>query len=120
MERRVSVLIIDDDDTFCRLLAEILEAKGMEVEWTTDGFAGYERSLYEPYDLFILDERMPLVFGTELVEDLKKDNPDAKIILTYAFADEALMEKSKSLGVPLLSKPFSANRLLEEVSKTLG
>ena len=114
------VLIVDDDQTFCQLLAEVLEGRGIKVVWTTDGLEGYEMSLYETYDLFILDQRMPLVLGTELVEELKKDNPQAKIILTSAFADEALQNKSQSLGVPLLSKPFSAKRLLQAVESALG
>jgi DNA-binding response OmpR family regulator len=116
----VRVLIVDDDETFCQFLAEVLEDKGMQVVWTIDGLAGYEKSLYESYDLFILDERMPLVLGTELVEDLKKDNPQAKIILISAFADETLQKRSQRLGVPLLSKPFAAERLLEVVKRTLG
>src|SRR5919108_2767775 len=120
MERAVRVLIVDDDKTFCQLLAEVLEGRGIEVVWTTDGLEGYEMSLYETYDLFILDQRMPLILGTELVEELKKDNPGARIILISAFADEALQNESKSLGVPVLSKPFSANRLLEAVETALG
>lgn len=92
----------------------------MQVVWTTDGLSGYEKSLYESYDLFILDERMPLVLGTELIEDLKRDNPQAKIILISAFADEALQKRTQSLGVPLLSKPFAAERLLETVARALG
>jgi DNA-binding response OmpR family regulator len=114
------VLIVDDDETFCQLLAEVLEGKGMNVVWTTDGLEGYEMSLYEAYDLFILDQRMPLIFGTELVQELKKDNPEAKIILISAFADEVLQNKSQSLGVPVLSKPFSAKRLLQLVENALG
>jgi two-component system, chemotaxis family, chemotaxis protein CheY len=113
------VLIIDDDETFCQLLAEVLGGKGIDVVWTTDGLKGYEMSLYERYDLFILDQRMPLILGTELVEELKKDNPAAKIILISAFADEALQSRSQSLGVPVLSKPFSAKRLLQLVESAL-
>ena len=114
------ILIVDDDETFCQLLAEILESRGAEVVWTTDGLAGYERSLYESYDVFILDQRMPLVLGTELVEDLKKDNPEAKIILISAFADRALQSMSQALGIPLLSKPFSAQDLLRAVEGIIG
>ena len=114
------VLIVDDDETFCQLLAEVLENKGIHVVWTTDGLLGYEKSVYESYDLFILDQRMPLILGTEIVEDLKRDNPQAKIILISAFADEALQKRSQNLGVPLLSKPFAAERLLEVVRGTLG
>jgi CheY-like chemotaxis protein len=116
----VRVLVADDDETFCRFLAEVLESKGMSVVWTTDSLKGYETSLYETYDLFILDQRMPLMLGTEFVEELKKDNPRVKIILTSGFADDALRTRMQSLGVPLLSKPFSANRLLQVVESVLG
>ncbi len=120
MDKRVSVLIVDDDETFCRLLAEILESEGMEVAWSTDGLAGYEMSRNRPYDLFILDVRMPGVLGTELAQDLKGHNPEAGIILISAFADEALRQQSQSLGVSLLSKPFTAVHLIEKITKTLG
>jgi DNA-binding response OmpR family regulator len=116
----VRVLIIDDDRTFCELLAETLEEKGIEVEWTTDGFGGYEMSLDQPYDLFILDQRMPLVLGSELAEYLREDNPEAKIILTSAFADETLDDIAKRIDSPLLSKPFRANRLLELIKRLLS
>jgi DNA-binding response OmpR family regulator len=119
-ERDVKVLIIDDDSTFCELLAETLEEKGMEVEWTTDGFGGYEMSLGQPYDLFILDQSMPLVLGSELAEYLREDNPEAKIILTSAFADETLGDIAKKMDSPLLSKPFAANRLLGLIKHLLS
>ncbi len=114
------ILIVDDDETFCQLLAEILESRGFQVVWTTDGIAGYEKSLYESYDVFILDQRMPLVLGTELVEDIKKDHPKANILLISAFADGALQSLSQTLGIPLLSKPFSAQELLRAVEAIVG
>jgi two-component system, NtrC family, response regulator HydG len=114
------VLIVDDDEAFCRLLAEILERKAAEVSWTTDSFQGYEMSCRQPYDLFIFDVRMPLFLGTELAEDLKKDRPGAKIILISAFADDSLRKISQKIGAPLLSKPFTAESLLEMVESTLS
>jgi two-component system response regulator HydG len=114
------VLIVDDDEAFCRLLAEILERKAAEVSWTTDTVQGYEMSCRQPYDLFIFDVRMPLFLGTELAEGLKKDRPGAKIILISAFADDSLRKISQKIGVPLLSKPFTAEHLLETVENMLG
>jgi CheY-like chemotaxis protein len=76
-------------------------------------------SLDQPYDLVILDQRMPLVLGSELAEYLREDNPEAKIILTSAFADEALDDIAKRIDSPLLSKPFAANRLLELIKRLL-
>jgi DNA-binding response OmpR family regulator len=114
------VLIIDDDESFCRLLAEILERKAAEVSWTTDSLEGYEMSRRQSYDLFIFDVRMPLFLGTELAERLKKDRPGVSIILISAFADDSLRKISQKIGAPLLSKPFTAEHLLETVESTFG
>ena len=57
METRV--LVVDDDETSCRLLVKVLSGVGMKADWTTDSLAGYDLSLRQHYDLFILDVRMP-------------------------------------------------------------
>jgi CheY-like chemotaxis protein len=119
MEKKMQILVVDDNEIFCRLLTEILESEGMQAEWTTDGLAAYEMCTHHAYDLFIIDVRMPLVLGTELAEVLKKEKPNAKIILVSAFADAALQKTSRHMDVTLLSKPFSAKRLLEVVETTL-
>jgi|SRR6266540_6917018 len=114
------VLVVDDDETSCQLLVKVLRGKGMETDWTTDSLTGYALSLHHHYDLFILDVRMPLLLGTEFAEGLKKEHPKAKIILISAFADEALQKTAKSLGVSLLSKPFTPDRLLKMTAEVLG
>ena len=63
---------------------------------------------------------MPLVFGSELAEYLREDNPEAKIILTSAFADETLGDVAKRIDSPLLSKPFPSNRLLGLIKHLLN
>jgi DNA-binding response OmpR family regulator len=113
------VLVVDDDEAFCQLLVKILQSNGMEAEWTSDGLSACEKTLRQPYDLFIFDVRMPLVLGTELAEGLKKERPDAKVILISSFADEALQETAAHLGVSLLSKPFTLNRLLQTTTEVL-
>jgi two-component system cell cycle sensor histidine kinase/response regulator CckA len=114
------VLIVDDDEICCRLLAKVLKHKGLEADWTTDSLTGYNLSLHHPYDLYILDVCMPLLLGTDLAESLKQENPEAPIILISAFADETLLKTAHSLGVALLSKPFTPDRLLAVTSEILG
>ena len=114
------VLVVDDDETTCRLLVKVLRSQGMDADWATDSLAGYALSLHHPYDLFILDVRMPLLLGTDLAEGLKQEQPRAKIILISAFADEALEQTAKTLGVALLSKPFTPTRLLKATAEVLG
>ncbi len=111
------ILIVDDDKIFCCLLAEVLESQGYRVEWTTRALEGYKMSQRTHYDLLIFDVRMPFLLGTELAEGLKQQSPASKIILISAFADEALQKTAESLGVPLLSKPFTTDRLLGLIAK---
>jgi two-component system cell cycle sensor histidine kinase/response regulator CckA len=114
------ILVIDDDETFCCLLVEILEEMGMRAVWTTNGLTGYEMLTRDDYDLCIIDVRMPLVLGTDLAEAIREDYPQVKIILASAFADETLQEYAKRKGILLLSKPFTANRLLDTLELALG
>lgn len=114
------VLIVDDDETSCRLLKKVFARTGVEAEWTTDSVAGYALSLHHHYDLFIFDVRMPLLLGTELAEGLKKEQPQAKIILISAFADEALRNTAHRLGAVLISKPFTPAHLLAVAAQVLG
>ena len=89
------ILIIDDDETFCHLLVEILEEMGMPAVWTTNGLTGYEMMTRDDYELCIIDVRMPLVLGTDLAEAIREDHPQVKIILASAFADETLQDYAK-------------------------
>jgi DNA-binding response OmpR family regulator len=113
----VRILIIEDDETFCGFLAEILQGQGNEVVCSTDGLDGYQKASSYPYDLIILDVRMPGLLGTEIAEALKEKKPTAKLILISAFADASLREAASNLGTPLLSKPFSPAELFQIINK---
>jgi len=108
-------LVVDDDQIFCRFLVEVLEENGLEVNWTTSALAAYELLSRESYDISIIDVRMPLLLGTEILEAIKQAHPKARMILASAFADEVLQEYARSKGILLLSKPFTTKQLLDAV-----
>jgi CheY-like chemotaxis protein len=115
------VLVVDDDETFCRMLVEILEVMGMNATWTTSGLAGYAMVTGDDdYELCIIDVRMPLILGTDVAEAIREDCPDVKIILASAFADETLQEYARRKGMLLLSKPFTPSLLRATVELALG
>jgi DNA-binding NtrC family response regulator len=113
------VLVIDDDEIFCRLLVEILESKGIETVSTIDGLAGYEILNHQRFDLFIIDVRMPLILGTELAEAIKENDALARIILVSAFADSKLKDFATKNGIFLLSKPFDIEGFLKTLKQAL-
>ena len=112
-------LVVDDDATYCQLLTKILQSEGLDTEWTTDSLVGYDMALRNQYDLYVLDVRMPGLLGTELVEGVKAEYPHAKILLISSFADLVLQQTAHDLGVALLSKPFTPEQFLAEVTQVL-
>jgi len=109
------VLIVDDDQTSCRFMADVLSAAGYRVEWTTDDDGAVERVHRSPYALVIADVTMPAVSGTEIVADLGRIRPGSPALLVSAFADEPARAEARRLGVPLLAKPFAAELFLSTV-----
>ena len=113
-------LVVDDDEIFCRFLFEVLEGIGMGALCITDAFAAYDLTNRDPYELCIIDVRMPLILGTELAEAIKEEHPQIKIILASAFADRALQEYAARKGMFLLSKPFTTMELFDKIQTALG
>jgi CheY-like chemotaxis protein len=95
----MEILVIDDDEIFCRLLVEIIEDWGAGTNWTSNGLAGYEMMSKHAYDLCIIDVRMPLILGTELADAMREDFPEVKVILISAFADESLRDDAARKGI---------------------
>ena len=113
-------LVVEDDEIFRQFLTEILENRAIEVVQSPDGVAGYEKATSMPYDLIILDVCTPGFLGTEIAGALKQNDPDIRIILISAFADEALRKFAAKLRIPLLSKPFSADDLFKVIDNAKG
>ncbi|HWH75807.1 MAG TPA: response regulator, partial [Candidatus Binatus sp.] len=113
------VLVVDDDEIFSKLLVEMLEDVGIGAVCTTDGAVAYELASRETYDVCIIDVRMPLILGTELADAIREDQPNARIILASAFADQALKDYSKQKGIKLLSKPFTKLQLVDSVNNAM-
>jgi CheY-like chemotaxis protein len=109
------VLVIDDDEIFCRLLVEILEQISIEATCRTDGFDAFELLKREAYDLCIIDERMPLILGSDLADAIKETRPQTKIVLASAFPDRVLREYASRKGILLLAKPFTKLQLFDAV-----
>jgi CheY-like chemotaxis protein len=114
------VLIIDDDEVFGHLLVELLADVGFGAICMADGIAAYESMTENAFDLCIIDQRMPLVLGADLAEAILHDHPRLKIILSSAFADQALRAYTVAKGMVLLSKPFTKAQLIEAVELALA
>jgi len=109
------ILIVEDESTIADLERDYLELSGFEVEVANDGQTGLEKSLFEEYDLIILDLMLPEVDGFEICRQVraKKNTP---IIMVSAKKDD--IDKIRGLGLgadDYMTKPFSPSELVARV-----
>ncbi|MFP4562322.1 MAG: response regulator [Spirochaetia bacterium] len=114
-----SLLIIDDDKTFCEELSEILsEYHSRYVLNPGEAIAYLERP--NDIDLILLDVRLPEMKGTEFLKILKTRYPDVSIIImTSYFSKESILDALRNRADDFLEKPFDIEELKKMVDRLL-
>lgn len=78
------ILIIDDDEMLCEELAEILMGNGYDVKTALDGQKGLDAIREAPYDLVLLDIKMPQLNGLEALKEIKESKTAPKVMILSA------------------------------------
>ena len=121
MPEKLRLLVVDDNEEFCRNVTDILELKGYEVVSACDGFKGLEVAKEDGFDLVLMDVKMPVMNGVETYKKLKKIAPATPVIMVSAFAVEDLLKEALKEGAyGSLRKPFDFDRLLELIKQATG
>ncbi|MCE2506764.1 MAG: response regulator [Nitrosopumilaceae archaeon] len=107
------ILLVDDDIQFLEATEYMLKYENYDVITAKNGEEAIKKFNITHPDIVLMDLKMPVMNGYDAFFKIKKDNPDAKIIFTSAYAinsDE--FENAEKLGLfGLLTKPFDLNEL---------
>ena len=115
-----SILVVDDDADICRNLSDILTDLGYRVDTATGGLAALELVRQRPYDVALLDLKMPDMDGLTLYRELKKLQADTVAIVVSAYASGAISEAALTAGAwQVLPKPVDLDRLLGLVGEAI-
>jgi len=116
-----SVLLVDDDVDICANMADILGDLGYEVAVAHEGATALELLRRRPYDVALLDLRMPGMDGLTLYREIKKLRAGTVAILVTAFAGGTTSEEALEAGAwHVLAKPVDLPRLLGLVDQAHG
>jgi CheY-like chemotaxis protein len=116
------VLIIDDESAVRNVIALSLQHLGYEVKTAASGGEGIEIIKNNPsaVDLVILDMLMPGLSGSEVFIELRKINPEVKVLLVSGFSsEEAVAAVLEGGGKGFLQKPFTIDELSARVKECL-
>lgn len=90
------VLVVEDEEAFRKLIHDQLIKDGYEVLEAEDGKKGYDAALSKHPDLILLDLKLPIMDGLEVLEKIRADGwgSSAKIIvLTNLEPDKVILDK---------------------------
>jgi CheY-like chemotaxis protein len=124
--KAVRVLVAEDDESVCEMYRAALESRGHHVVISHDGsecvdiYRQAAKKSAKPFDVVVLDYRMPKVDGLEAAKEILKASKSQRIIFASAFVKETLMDSVKDLGqvVELIQKPFEPKALVDLVEDT--
>jgi len=113
------VLIVDDAAFMRMLLKDIITKAGYEVV----GEAGNGAEAVQKYkelkpDVVTMDITMPQMDGIQAIKEIKKIDPDAKIIVCSAMGQQAMVVEAIQAGAKdFIVKPFQRSRVVEALAK---
>jgi sigma-B regulation protein RsbU (phosphoserine phosphatase) len=123
MERKKTILIIDNDRAFTSLVDKFLkDICGYEVKIVPDGYNGVIIAKKLMPELVLLDIRMPAMNGLDILEKLKTDLKTARIpvMILTGFDNNDIKNKALSLkAADYLVKPIDLEILRERLAVAL-
>ena len=89
MKKTLTILVADDDATHREVLRTLLEEWGYAVREAVDGEHAVALCREQPFDLVLMDVRMPKKSGLEALKEIKVHNPAVPVLIMTAFSDVA-------------------------------
>ena len=116
-------ILVCDDAAFMRMMIKNTLTKGgyNVVGEAENGAKAVEKYKELSPDLVLMDITMPEMDGIQALKEIKKLDPNAKVIMCSAMGQQAMVVESIQAGAKdFIVKPFQEDRVLEAVKKVVG
>lgn len=115
-----TVLLVDDEKEFASTLAERLTLRGMNIETANSGDDALEIMSRRPADIVLLDLMMPGMGGLKVLERLRADYPQVRVILLTGMGSVADGVKGMKMGAfDYLMKPVEIDGLIQAIREAM-
>jgi two-component system, OmpR family, alkaline phosphatase synthesis response regulator PhoP len=120
LDKKFSILLVEDEDNLHEALKLNLEMEGYEVTGAYDGVQALKIVQQEYFNLIVLDVMLPEIDGITVCETIRLQNPDIPILILSAKNSSADRIAGLKKGADdYLTKPFNLEELLLRVSKLI-
>ncbi|BCS53007.1 response regulator [Geobacter sp. SVR] len=112
------ILLVDDNEDFLDSTKDVLEEEGYQVTTARSGEGALIQVVSAPFDVVIMDIKMPGMNGVESFIEMKRLRPDLRVILVTAYSVASLVTQAIDEGVcAVLNKPLNMGMLFSTVEK---
>jgi two-component system, NtrC family, nitrogen regulation response regulator NtrX len=110
------VLVVDDETAIREAIRMTLEYEGYKVDEARSGEDGIDKATKVPYDAILLDIKMPVLDGIEVLENLKQQKILTPVVMVSGHGDiQTAVECTKRGAFDFLEKPLNRDKLLLSV-----
>jgi two-component system, NtrC family, nitrogen regulation response regulator NtrX len=110
------VLVVDDETGIREAIRMTLEYEGYKIDEARSGQEGIDKATKVPYDAILLDIKMPVLDGIEVLENLKDQKVATPVIMVSGHGDiQTAVECTKRGAFDFLEKPLNRDKLLLSV-----
>ena len=114
------ILLADDNSELRRLLCDQLTPHGYEFDEAEDGAEAIEKLQKTEYDLLLLDIRMPILTGWDVLQFISENSLTCRVIMLTGTAGIYNAVKSARDGADdYVNKPYHVNDLLHAIERVL-
>jgi len=118
MAKNRTIVIVDDDEVFCRTLDDILHQRGFRVAQITDPTLDMNLITTDA-QVILLDLKLNHVNGLDVLKDIRKNNPTLPVLLVTGYREEMKDSINAALKInayACLYKPLEIPQLLETLA----
>lgn len=120
MNKKETILLVEDRLSLLRTLKENLESGGFTVKTASDGKEGKKRIEEGGYDIAIFDYKIPYFDGIELLKYSKEIYPNVPVIIATAYGSvESAVEAMKNGSYDFITKPIDIEHLFHIIENAL-
>lgn len=117
----ISIILVDDDLQYLKLLVGIVEENGFKNHHATSGEHALEILRVNRCELMITDLQMPGMNGYELSMLARKLDPDMEIVLFTGAASAEVSRAAAGVGISrVVAKPCSVEEILAIINDSVG